>query len=37
MNRNFAYDYAAYDAVKRNLGCLINVGRLREAMELSQK
>jgi hypothetical protein len=35
MNRNFAYDYAAYDEVKRNLGRLTDSGRMREAMELS--
>ena len=35
INRNFRYDYAAYDAVKRNLGRLIRLGHLRPAMELS--
>jgi uncharacterized Zn finger protein len=35
MNRNFAYDYAAYDEVKRNLNRLIGAGWLRQAMELS--
>jgi uncharacterized Zn finger protein len=35
MNRNFDYDYAAYDEVKRNFGRLIGMGQLRQAMELS--
>jgi hypothetical protein len=35
INRNFSYDYAAYDAVKRNLSRLVGVGQLRLAMELS--
>ncbi|MGA2617097.1 MAG: hypothetical protein ABSF26_05755 [Thermoguttaceae bacterium] len=35
MNRNFRYDHAAYNAVKRNLGRLIGLGQLRSAMELS--
>ncbi len=35
MNRNFNYDYAAYDEVKRNLSRLIRAGELRLAMELS--
>ena len=35
MNRNFAYDYAAYDELQRNLSRLIGAGRMREAMELS--
>jgi hypothetical protein len=35
INRNFSYDYAAYDAVKRNLSRLIERGRLQLAMELS--
>jgi len=35
INRNFRYDYAAYEAVKRNLGRLIRLGHLRPAMELS--
>jgi uncharacterized Zn finger protein len=35
MNRNFAYDYAAYDEVKRNFSRLIESGELRLAMELS--
>jgi hypothetical protein len=35
INRNFPYDYAAYSAVKRNLGRLIGLGHLRTAMELS--
>jgi uncharacterized Zn finger protein len=35
INRNFRYDYAAYSAVKRNLGRLIGLGHLRRAMELS--
>jgi hypothetical protein len=35
MNRNFDYDHAAYEEVKRNLGRLIGAGQLRRAMELS--
>jgi hypothetical protein len=35
INHNFAYDYAAYDAVKRNLSILMSTGRSRQAMELS--
>lgn len=35
INRNFDYDYAAYDAVKRNLSRLVGLGQLRVAMELS--
>lgn len=35
MNRNFDYDSAAYEEVKRNLGLLIGGGQLRQAMELS--
>jgi hypothetical protein len=35
LNRNFSYDYAAYEAVKGNLGRLIALGQLRLAMELS--
>ncbi len=35
MNRNFDYDHAAYDAVKRNLARLARLGQLRQAMELS--
>ena len=35
INRNFSYDYAAYDAVKRNLSRLVGLGQLRLAMELS--
>ena len=35
INRNFDYDYEAYDEVKRNLGRLIDLGQLRPAMELS--
>lgn len=35
VNRNFSYDYAAYEAVKRNLGRLVTLGQLRLAMELS--
>jgi len=34
-NRNFSYDYAAYEGVKRNLSRLIDLGELRLAMELS--
>ena len=35
INRNFDYDYAAYDAVKRNLSRLVGLGQLQLAMELS--
>lgn len=35
MNRNFDYDHAAYDEVKRNLQRLIKSGQLRQAMELA--
>src|SRR5262249_27996589 len=35
MNRNFDYDHAAYNEVKRNLGRLIAAGQWRPAMELS--
>ena len=35
INRNFSYDYAAYEAVQRNLSRLIGLGHLRLAMELS--
>jgi hypothetical protein len=35
INRNFSYDYTAYDAVKRNLSRLVGQGQLRLAMELS--
>jgi hypothetical protein len=35
INRNFDYDYEAYDEVKRNPGRLIDQGELRSAMELS--
>jgi hypothetical protein len=35
VNRNFSYDYQAYDAVKRNLGRLIKEGHLRATMDLS--
>jgi hypothetical protein len=35
INRNFSYDYGAYDAVKRNLSHLIDSGQLRPAMELA--
>lgn len=35
INRNFAYDYEAYGAVKRNLSRLIQARQLPLAMELS--
>jgi hypothetical protein len=35
INRNFSYDYATYEAVKRNLSRLVGQGQLRLAMELS--
>src|SRR5215831_5458893 len=34
-NRNFAYDYDAYQEVRRNLGRLIAAGQLRPAMQLA--
>jgi uncharacterized Zn finger protein len=34
-NQNFRYDYAAYEAVKRNFSRLIDLGQLGLAMELS--
>jgi uncharacterized Zn finger protein len=37
INRNFAYDYAAYSEVRRNLGRLIGSSQLRESMELAQE
>ena len=35
VNRNFAYDYAAYSEVKRNLGRLIGSGQLQQPMTLA--
>jgi hypothetical protein len=35
INRNFAYDHAAYAEVKRDLGRLIGSGQLRQAMTLA--
>ena len=35
INRNFDYDYAAYDEVTRNLTRLVKLGQLRLAMDLS--
>ena len=35
MNRNFDYDYGAYDAVKRNFVRLIDLGHLHTVMDLS--
>src|SRR5438093_12629250 len=35
MNRNFDYDYEAYEEVKRNLARLIASGKLRLAMQLA--
>lgn len=35
IGQNFDYDYGAYDLVKRNFARLAQLGRLREAMELS--
>jgi hypothetical protein len=35
INRNFAYDYGAYEAVRRNLSRLIASGQLRLAMPLA--
>ena len=37
INYNFDYDYEAYGTVKRNLARLIELGHLREAMELAQE
>jgi len=37
INYNFDYDYQAYSTVKRTLARLIEMGHLREAMELSQE
>jgi uncharacterized Zn finger protein len=35
INQNFAYDYEAYAAVKRNLSHLIGTGHLQQAMQLA--
>ena len=35
INHNFTYDYEAYREVQQNLHCLIELGQLRPAMELS--
>ena len=35
INQNFDYDDEAYGEVQRNLGRLIEIGQLRQAMELS--
>ena len=35
INQNFAYDYEAYEEVKRNLGRLIDAGQLPLAMRLA--
>jgi uncharacterized Zn finger protein len=35
INRNFDYDYAAYEEVRRNLAHLIAAGELRPAMQLA--
>jgi hypothetical protein len=35
INHNFNYDYAAYEAVKRNLSRLVGLEQLRLAMDLS--
>lgn len=35
VDRDFSYDYEAYDAVKRNLSRLVQSGLLRPAMELA--
>ena len=37
INYNFDYDYEAYGTVKRNLARLIELGHLREAMELARE
>jgi len=35
INRNFAYDYGAYEEVKRNLGRLLGAGQLQPALRLA--
>lgn len=35
INRNFTYDYGAYEEVKRNLGRLAGSGQLRLAMQMA--
>jgi hypothetical protein len=35
INRNFAYDYAAYEEIQRNLGRLVDAGHLRDALRLA--
>ena len=35
VNRNFSYDHAAYDEIKRNFGRLIALGQLSSAMDLA--
>jgi hypothetical protein len=35
INRNFAYDHAAYKEIKRNMGVLIQAGQLLLVMDLS--
>jgi hypothetical protein len=35
INRNFDYDYEAYEEVQRNLGRLIAAGQLRQTMQLA--
>jgi hypothetical protein len=35
INRNFVYDYGAYEEVKRNLGHLTDAGQLQLAMRLA--
>ncbi len=35
IGRNFSYDYAAYEEVRRNLGLLVGSGQLRPAMSLA--
>jgi hypothetical protein len=37
INRNFDYDYAAYQSVQRNFGRLIEMEALDDAMELSME
>ena len=37
INHNFDYDFQAYQTVQRNLARLIELGCLREAMELSKE
>lgn len=35
INRNFDYDYGAYQTVERNFGRMLKAGQLEQAMELA--